>query len=205
MNRFSGAARPVLACAALLAATAAQAQTAPAPQAAPAAPVVMTAPAPAVVAAPAGARLVHIPEGTEVSVRFDQTVSSATASEGDRFPITLNDDVKLADGTVIPEGYKGVGEVTVAEKRGMMGKAGQLNVRFDYIRIGDTKVRLRGSKGQEGQGAVGATVVLTVLFGPLGLIKHGKDVVIQPGQTITAYVDSDTELATPLAPPPPAA
>jgi hypothetical protein len=35
---------------------------------------------------------------------------------------------------------------------------------------------LRGTKGREGESTTGATVALTVIFGPIGLIKHGKNV-----------------------------
>jgi hypothetical protein len=34
-------------------------------------------------------------------------------------------------------------------------------------------------------------VVLTVLFGPIGLIKHGKEVEIKQGQALHAYVGDD--------------
>jgi hypothetical protein len=34
-------------------------------------------------------------------------------------------------------------------------------------------------------------VALTVLFGPIGLIKHGKNVEIRAGSPLTAYVDQD--------------
>jgi hypothetical protein len=146
--------------------------------------------------------VVHVPEGTEFRIRFNDHVSSATASVGDRFSITLEEPVTLSDGTIIPAGYRGVGEVTTAEHKGMMGKPGQLNVRIDYISVGDTRVHLRAAKGQEGQDGVGATVALTVLFGPLGLIKHGHDVDIQPGQQITAYVDEPADIKGPLAKPP---
>lgn len=42
-------------------------------------------------------------------------------------------------------------------------------------------LRLRGNKGKEGEGEVGATVALTVLRGPIGLIKHGKNVDMAQG------------------------
>ncbi len=143
-----------------------------------------------------------VPEGTEFRIRFNERLSSATSSTGDRFSVTLDEPVQLNGGIVIPAGYRGSGEVTVADKKGYMGKAGQLNVRLDYLRIGDTRVRLRASKGQEGKGAVGATIALTVIFGPLGLLKRGHDIEIQPGQSIVAYVDSPTTLTAPLPAPP---
>jgi hypothetical protein len=159
------------------------------------------------VAAPtfASAATVKIPEGAEVLIRFDDKLSSASNTEGDQFSISLDDDITLSDGTVIKSGYRGKGEVTAAQKKGYMGKAGELNVRLNYIRVGETRVRLRASKSGEGKGAMGATIALTVLFGPLGLLKRGHDIEIKQGQTITAYVDQDAEIETPVAPPPPEA
>ena len=176
------------------------AASAPAPTMAGAAPAAAPVAQPNAAIAPMAGGL-KVGEGTEVTIRFDQKLSSATATQGDRFNITLDDKITLADGTVIPAGYHGAGEVTVAEKRGMMGRAGQLNVRLDYIKIGDTKVKLRASQSQEGKSSVGATVALTVLFGPIGLIKKGHDIEIQPGQTMKAFVDGDALITVPVPPP----
>lgn len=145
---------------------------------------------------------VKVPEGTEMVIRFEDALSSGTNAEGDQFAISLDRDVKLADGVVLKAGYRGKGEVLIAKKKGFVGQAGQLNVRLNYLRVGDTRIRLGGNKGSEGKGAMGATVALSVLFGPLGLLKHGHDVEIPKGQTFTAYVDSTVELETPVAPPP---
>ena len=41
---------------------------------------------------------------------------------------------------------------------------------------------------------MGATVALTVLFGPIGLLKRGKDVEINPGLVLTAQVEQTTDL-----------
>jgi hypothetical protein len=167
----------------------------PAMQSAPAVP----APAAPAVVAP---KSVTIPEGTAMQIRFDEKISSATSVQGDRFSVSLSEPVKLSDGTVIPAGYRGTGEVTAAEKRGFMGQAGTLNIRLDSMRIGDVRVPLRASKGQEGQGAMGATIALTVLFGPLGLLKRGHDIVIPEGQTMEAYTDRDADISFPLVSPP---
>jgi hypothetical protein len=153
---------------------------------------------------------VKVPEGTEVVISVEDKLSSETNKEGDRFSISLADDVVLADGTKLPAGLKGAGEVTHAKKKGMMGKPGELNVRFDYLKVGDSKIKLRGQKGAEGDARYGTTITLTVLFGPLGLIKHGKDVEIKPGQKMTIFTDADATVdlagapATPASAPAPA-
>lgn len=166
------------------------------PAVAAAAPTPVTAPP-----APAMTK-VKLREGEELVIRFEDRLSSGSNTAGDQFSIALEEDMKLADGTVIRAGYRGRGEVTEAKKKGFMGQAGELNVRLNYIRLGDTRVRLRASKGGEGKGAMGATIALTVLFGPLGLLKRGHDIEIKPGQTLTAYVDQDADIDLPLPPPP---
>ena len=153
------------------------------------------------IAQPANAATVKLIEGTPVTICFDEKLSSASNTQGDQFGVSLNDKISLADGVEIQSGYRGKGEVTAAAKRGYMGKAGTLNVRVNYIRIGDTKVYLRANKSQDGKDALSATVALTILFGPLGLLKRGHDVEIDSGQEFVAYVDKDAEV-DPSTPPP---
>ena len=69
----------------------------------------------------------------------------------------------------------------------MMGKAGEQNMRLHYLIVGDTRLNLRGTKGKESRGKEGTAVALTVLFGPIGLIKHGKNVDIKEGTPLLAY------------------
>ena len=133
-------------------------------------------------------------EGVDVNLRFAQDISSKTAADGDPVTLTLVDDLKVGDVVVAKAGSKAFGEITNAKKAGMMGKAGELNLRLEYLKVGDGKVKLRGTKGKEGEDKVTSTVVLTVLFGPLGLIKHGKNVDIKEGTVIHAYVGDDVAL-----------
>jgi hypothetical protein len=133
-------------------------------------------------------------EGEDVNLQFAQDLSSKTSSEGDPVTLTLADDLKVGDVVVAKAGAKAVGEVTKAEKAGMMGKPGQLNIRLDYIRAGDEKIRLRGTRGKEGKDGTTGTVVLTVLFGPLGLIHHGSNIEIKKGQSMKAFVSDDVAL-----------
>lgn len=133
-------------------------------------------------------------EGEDVSLAFAQDLSSKTSSEGDPITFTLVDDLKVGGIVVAKAGAKAVGEVTKAEKSGMMGKAGELNIRLNYLKVGDTKIKLRGTKGKEGQSGTTGAVVLTVLFGPIGLIKHGKNVEIKQGQAFHAFVSEDVAL-----------
>ena len=141
-------------------------------------------------AADASAKLV-LKEGTDVKLKFAQDLSSKTAAEDDPVNLVLDEDLKAGDVVVAKAGAKALGTVTHVKKAGMMGKAGELNMRLEYVLVGDSRMKLRGTKGKEGQGKEGAAVALTVLFGPIGLIKHGKNVEIKEGTPLSAYVDQD--------------
>lgn len=133
-------------------------------------------------------------EGSDVNLRFAQDLSSRTAADGDPVLLTLVDDLKVGDIVVAKAGSKAFGEVTNAKKSGMMGKAGELNLRLEYLKAGDTKIKLRGTKGKEGESGTTGAVVLTVLFGPIGLIKHGKNVDIKEGSALHGFVGDDVAL-----------
>lgn len=149
---------------------------------------------PAAPAAAAVAGRLILKEGTEVKLKFLDALSSRTATEGDPVNLELDEPLKVGDVVVVKPGAKAVGEVTNAKKAGMMGRAGDLSIRLDHLVADDTRVKLRGSKGKEGEGKEGTAVALTVLFGPIGLIKHGKNVEVKPGTPLTAYVDEDVAL-----------
>jgi hypothetical protein len=142
----------------------------------------------------ASAERIVLKEGTEVPLVFATDLNSKTAVDDDTVNMTLAEDLKVGDVIVVKKGAPALATVTNAKKAGMMGKAGELSIRLEYLKSDDQRLRLRGSKGKEGEGKVGATVALTVLFGPIGLIKHGKNVDIPPGTPLTAYVDQDYPL-----------
>jgi hypothetical protein len=143
---------------------------------------------------PSAPATLKLPEGVDVPLTFDQDLSSKTANEGDPVELLLAEDLKVGDVVVAKAGCKAVGEVTNAKKAGMMGKAGELNIRVNYLKVGDQRVHLRGSKGKEGASSTGAAVALTVLFGPIGLIKHGKNIDIKKGTPLKVYTDNDVSL-----------
>lgn len=143
---------------------------------------------------PAATAKVVLKEGSEVKLKFADDLSSKTATEGDPVNLILDEDIKVGDIVVAKAGCKAVGTITNAKKAGMMGRAGELNLRLEHLKVGDDRVKLRGTKGKQGQGKEGTAVALTVLFGPIGLIKHGKNVEVKAGSPLTAYVDDDVAL-----------
>ncbi len=139
-------------------------------------------------------RTMTLREGTEVLLEFAEDLTSRTAAEDDKFNLRLAEDLKLGDVVVAKADSIAVGIVTNARKAGMMGKGGELNIRLEYLKVGDQRVRLRANKGKEGASKVGATIALTVLFGPIGLIKRGHNIDIKEGTALTAWVDQDTDV-----------
>ncbi|HWZ53782.1 MAG TPA: hypothetical protein VNV84_03460 [Candidatus Acidoferrales bacterium] len=133
-------------------------------------------------------------EGTEVPLSFVSPLSSKTAADGDPVEFALDSDLKMGETIVVRKGAHAMATVSNAKKAGMMGKGGELNIQLQYLIAGTNHVQLRGTKGQEGQGKVGATVALTVIFGPIGLIKHGKNVEIPAGTALVAFVQQDVWL-----------
>jgi hypothetical protein len=138
---------------------------------------------------PAGGCLLR--DSTEVGLKFATDVNSKSAHEGDPVEFLLDEDLKVGGTVVIPKGAHAVAIVSAAKKAGMMGKPGELNVQLQYLIIVNNHIHLRGTKGKEGDSKTGATVALTVIFGPIGLIKHGKNVDIPIGTPLKAYVDQD--------------
>ena len=159
---------------------------------------------PSVPAASPPAPVVHarVLEGTAIRVHLAESLSSASTSVGDRFEVISDDPIILSDGTAAPPGYAGRGDVIGVEKPGMLGKSGGLSVMIDDLRMGDVHVRLRAAKTKQGASGTGSAAVVTVLFGVAGLFIRGRSAVWPSGTQFTAFVDRDTDLPLPLAPPP---
>ncbi|WP_229738991.1 hypothetical protein [Edaphobacter dinghuensis] len=141
------------------------------------------APAAAVAQAPEKYTLA---EGTDVELQFAQDLSSSTSFEGDPVALTLVKDLKVGDVVVAKAGSSAYGVVTKAHKSGMMGKSGQLDIRLDYLKAGDNKIKLRETKGKESGGGIKGA-----LSSPFGRVKHGKNVEINVGDPLHAYVAQD--------------
>jgi len=133
---------------------------------------------------------VEIPDGTELSAVTTETITSKTATEGDPVVFKVDEDLKINDIVVIAKGTMVKGYVSNAEKNGHFGKAGKLGLRIESTQTVDKQtIKLRASKGREGEGKTGTTVALVVLFGPLGFLKHGKNAEIKEGTKIKVFTD----------------
>lgn len=139
---------------------------------------------------------VVLPDGTEFEVETTEEISSKTAAEGDPLSFKVAEDVKVNGQVVITAGTLVKGVISNAKKAGMMGKGGQLGIRVESTTTVDgQKLKLRSSKGKEGDDKTGTTVALVVLFGPLGFLKHGKNAKIKPGTHIKVFSDEEKKVS----------
>ena len=140
--------------------------------------------------APAQGKPIEIPDGTELAVVTADNISSKTATEGDPLTFKMDEDLKINGVVVIAKGAFVKGYVSNAEKNGHFGKAGKLGIRVESTKTVDNQtIKLRASKGKEGDSKTGTTVALVVLFGPLGFLKHGKNAEIKEGTKLKVFTD----------------
>jgi hypothetical protein len=136
-----------------------------------------------------------IPDGTEFNVVTIEEITSKTASEGDPLRFKVAEDVKIDGQVVIAKDSLVKGVVATAKKAGMMGRGGSLGIRVEStMTVDNQRLKLRSSKGKEGDDKTGTTVALVVLFGPLGFLKKGKNAKIAPGTQIKVYTDEEKKV-----------
>lgn len=137
-----------------------------------------------------------IPDGSEFTVVTVDEITSKTAVEGDPLTFKVFEDVKIDGQIVIAKDTIVKGTVAEAKKSGRMGRGGSLGIRVEStMTIDSQKLKLRSTKGKEGDDKTGTTVALVVLFGPLGFLKKGKNAVIKPGTQIKVYTDEEKKVA----------
>ena len=141
------------------------------------------------------ANLKVIPDGMEFMVVTVDEITSKTAAEGDPLTFKVAEDVKIDGQVVIAKDSLVKGVVAQAKKAGMMGRGGSLGIRVESaMTIDNQKLKLRSSKGKEGDDKTGTTVALVVLFGPLGFLKKGKNAKIAPGTQLKVYTDEEKKV-----------
>ncbi len=140
--------------------------------------------------APGPGSPVVVPDGTEIKAVTVEEVSGKRSVEGDQLTFKVSDDVLIDGKAAIKKGSVVKATVTSAKKPGFAGTSGKLSIRIDSVVAADGQmIKLRAAKSGQGGNNTGTTVGLVVLFGPLGLLKHGKDAKIAAGTILSAYTD----------------
>jgi hypothetical protein len=145
-----------------------------------------------------GGTSVAVPGGTPLQIRRTAPISSGYSHVDDSIRFKAVDNVVIDGWIVIAKDALGEGTVTAIDAAGSHGHPGQIKAKFDWIYGADgLKIRLSNvAETNNGEGAKGtattATVLSTVLLGPIGLFAHnfvkGKDVTIDTSAKIPIYV-----------------
>jgi hypothetical protein len=139
---------------------------------------------------------VSIPDGAEIKIVTIEDISGQKVVEGDPLTFKVAEDLIINGKTVIAKDTIVKGTVSSAKKKGFMGRGGDLSVRIESTQTVDgQKLKLRAAKSGKGGDNMGSTVALTVLFGPLGLLRKGKEAKIKSGTVLSAFTDETKTVA----------
>ena len=83
-----------------------------------------------------------IPAGTPITVRLQQSLSSATAVPGERFEAVIDQPVMIGDQIVLPVGAPVEGHVTAVRRSGRLHHPGQLALTLDRVTVDQQIVNL---------------------------------------------------------------
>jgi hypothetical protein len=152
-----------------------------------------TTPAAAVVAPAA------LKEGTPVLLQTTEKMVSGRVAEGSTVRYRVARDIVGPGGNIlIAYGSFAQGRVTRSRRRGMFGKAGQLEFTVDTVDAVDGAiVPLRAQQEVAGKGNKNEVIISTLLLSVLAVFVHGRDVEVPADTEITAYVDHDTVVQQP--------
>ena len=127
-----------------------------------------------------------LPANTEVVLTLNETVSSKSHRLGDKFSLTVAQDVKVDGAVVIPRGTRAVAQVTRRTGRGSFGKSGKMDFTFRYLDHNGQRIPIEGRHHQAGEGRTAATVGAVVAAGVVGgLVVKGKNARVESGREFT--------------------
>lgn len=139
---------------------------------------------------------IALPEGTRVKLVLLDELKSNKLGKGDVVRYALREDLLGPNGQVlIPKGTPAVGVVNEAKGARSMGRKGKLEFTADSIGTAtEAKIPLRSMQTVDGKSKTGTVVALSLLISPLGLFMKGKNITVERGEVIEAYIDATTLL-----------
>jgi hypothetical protein len=149
-----------------------------------------------------GTGSVTVPDGTEIAVRLEQAVSSATARREDRVEASVAESVRVDGRVVIPAGATIRGIVTNVEPARRPSNGGRLELSFDQVEMANGRradIRSRVVSIDEGGISKKRAGIGAALGGILGGILDGKQgaligVLVGGGGAVVGSKGSDVEL-----------
>jgi hypothetical protein len=125
-----------------------------------------------------------IPEGTVITVRTSQSLSSKTSQPGETFTATVAEPVDVGGAVVIPDGASATGTVVAAHPLGRFKGGALLQIKLTSVNINGQEVpvdsssvsRTQKSKGKRSATFIGGGAGLGALIG--GIAGGGKGAAI---------------------------
>jgi len=151
----------------------------------------------------------RLADGTKVPLRLTETISSATAKNGDPVNLEVVEDIEVGGVVVIKKGTPVRGVVVEAQERRRMGRAGKLSYTVTETKTIDRQpIRLRATRESSGGSHVTGVAVTTAavavfvpVAAPFFLLRKGKDLVVPEGTRIEAFVDGEHVLTSAVVAP----
>jgi hypothetical protein len=132
-------------------------------------------------------------DGTPVRLRLDRTVSSANAHVGETVDFEVTEPVINQNYVVIAKGAVALGRVTKVDTKRRFGRAGELELSIDSVRLTDGRTILLRATREKGETDMsGARVAATIAASPVLVWVKGKNVTFEKGTETTAYVSGDS-------------
>jgi hypothetical protein len=136
-----------------------------------------------------------------VLLRLDETVSSKGHKVGDRFRLTVVQDVYLGGAVVIPRGTPAFGNIAWRTGKGMFGKSAKMEIEIDHLDVNGRAVPLSGRFRQEGQGNTGATIGTAVAAGLIAAaFVTGRSAVFEQGREFRVSTREAVAFGAPKGP-----
>jgi hypothetical protein len=133
-------------------------------------------------------------DGTEVKLKFKQSISSKDAKTGDPVEFEVAEPIRIGNKVVIAQGAPAKGVVVEAQRSGMLGRKGKLDIAIKEVTlVSGERVSLRASQ-KTGGGTAGGVIAVAALVSPLALLFKGKNVNYDAGTEVSAFVEGNFEL-----------
>jgi hypothetical protein len=161
----------------------------------------------------------EIPVGQQLDVRLQNTLSSETATQEQRFQTTTVVDLRQGNRVLVPAGSTVRGVVRNVEKAGRVDRTGRLTLAFDQL-VTDGRTYplnatatqiyksegIRGEAGTVGAGAAAGAIIGGIIDGISGAVlgaiiggggvvaaTEGKDVTLPAGTIVRLRFDSPVD------------
>ncbi len=134
-------------------------------------------------------------DGSPVELEIADVLNTMTLKRGDRFRIRLHAPVSAAEGTVLPAGVEGVGDVVHVEPGRASGKAAELILAARYLDYQGKRIKLRGMKlSASGSNRSGMVAGVSIAIGVFAAFIHGGNIEIPADTIVSAKIGETLQL-----------